>query len=61
MLLLSASQLTCLLREYGLDTDTDSYLTDQDDEDEEYLRIIHNNDPSDVSAHLCEAYFQAKR
>eukprot|EP00975_Prorocentrum_lima_P041124 8642235-Prorocentrum_lima.AAC.1 len=43
------------------DTDTDSHLTDHDDEDEEYLNIIHNNGPSDVSAHLCEAYFHAKR
>eukprot|EP00975_Prorocentrum_lima_P033209 6969568-Prorocentrum_lima.AAC.1 len=42
------------------DTDTDSDLTDFD-EDEEYVRVINDKDPVDASALLCEAYFQAER
>eukprot|EP00975_Prorocentrum_lima_P026127 5491145-Prorocentrum_lima.AAC.1 len=43
------------------DTDTGSDLTDPDDEDEDYQSVVRDNDPVDVSAYLCEAYFQAKR
>eukprot|EP00975_Prorocentrum_lima_P009479 2017076-Prorocentrum_lima.AAC.1 len=42
------------------DTDTDSNLTDHG-EDEEYHRVIYDNDPVGASALLGEAYFQAKR
>eukprot|EP00975_Prorocentrum_lima_P016253 3447602-Prorocentrum_lima.AAC.1 len=43
------------------DTDTDSELTDYDNEDEEYQAMIRDNDSTDVSSYLCEANFQAKR
>eukprot|EP00975_Prorocentrum_lima_P049876 10436208-Prorocentrum_lima.AAC.1 len=42
------------------DTDTDSNLTDVE-EDEEYNTLVNNNNPADAGEILCEAYFQAKR
>eukprot|EP00975_Prorocentrum_lima_P056010 11740753-Prorocentrum_lima.AAC.1 len=42
------------------DTDTDSNITDPE-EDEEYHALVNNYGPTEVSEFLCEAYFQAKR
>eukprot|EP00975_Prorocentrum_lima_P029195 6132195-Prorocentrum_lima.AAC.1 len=43
------------------DTDTESDLTDSDNEDEEFQTMLREYDAAEMSTYLCEAYFQAKR